>query len=420
MLANLKRHNLQAITISLRIALILLLTVTVKIACAQKYPVTLTATITPPYTLTLADFGKADGPLMLMANVTDVTVSNLPVYVHIKMQNMLSGEVLENTQNMAIEDRIRINGNTVETIDGSMMRMNFLPSSFTYTNLKSSQYQNTLHQLPGGQWKISAELRHLYTHRRISNIATVTMIAASGSAPQLQSIEHRTVISNQTKPITFAWEQSKLQGAGATVLYKLEIWQNPTGNWLYSYDAITQQPPYYESELTAGNFITINPEVAMLVPETKYIWRVTASEPSGNVQFYNDGKSQCREFQYLSPCTPPSDIHIDIKNSGTTTIDWATGANNNLFWVDMEDLDADNNEANYHGDVADSQVEFFELPHGSRWQVRVSASCPDGQTTEPTDWTMFRVPELVKPFDSVSCPTCGCGKEIPPPSNNQF
>ncbi|MDR3351293.1 MAG: hypothetical protein LBN98_06625, partial [Prevotellaceae bacterium] len=55
-------------------------------AFGQRYPIQVTATLTPPYSLRLSDYGRMGSQqLTVTIMVHDVTIDNLPVKLHIKM-----------------------------------------------------------------------------------------------------------------------------------------------------------------------------------------------------------------------------------------------------------------------------------------------------------------------------------------------
>ncbi len=82
------------------------LIVTLLIACSsltgfgQKYPVYVSTQLTPPYSLSLSDYAALGSQkLVVTIQVTDVTVTNLPVRLHLKLETM-TGVTIETVPNI--------------------------------------------------------------------------------------------------------------------------------------------------------------------------------------------------------------------------------------------------------------------------------------------------------------------------------
>lgn len=402
-ISSINRTSLSALTVNARkytksvvLALLMLISFTSR---AQKYPVSLTANLTPPYSLCLDDYMKSDGPLSLMAIVNDMSVDNMQVYVHVKMQS--AGVTIE-TIDAPVVAPITINAGPNAPMFGDDFAQSFLMRNLKFSGYSQDKYKST-NQLPGGLWKISVDIRHLQTHRRISNVATATAWMVTGEPPVLRGPSEKEIVGTNGTPITFNWFKSKLQGGSGTVQYTLELWEK-RNSMLPNEVFVASMPEFADPRTTTGTSITIYPQELNLEPGITYVWRVTASDPSGNIKFARDGRSECRSFQYLCKCGMPSDVKTEVSNA-STKFKWNTGDNNISYNIDLEQIEGGDTSI-----VAQSYVNSFsllDLPSGSKWRVRVSGECPDNLNSDSTPWTTFDVPGS----DMEDCPTCGCGSE---------
>lgn len=402
-ISSINRTSLSALTVNVRkysksvvLSLLMLISFTSR---AQKYPVSLTANLTPPYSLCLDDYMKSDGPLSLMAIVNDMSVDNMQVYVHVKMQS--AGVTIE-TIDAPVVAPITINAGPNAPMFGDDFAQSFLMRNLKFSGYSQDKYKST-NQLPGGLWKISVDIRHLQTHRRISNVATATAWMVTGEPPVLRGPSEKEIVGTNGTPITFNWFKSKLQGGSGTVQYTLELWEK-RNSMLPNEVFVASMPEFADPRTTTGTSITIYPQELNLEPGITYVWRVTASDPSGNIKFARDGRSECRSFQYLCKCGMPSDVKTEVSNA-STKFKWNTGDNNISYNIDLEQIEGGDTSI-----VAQSYVNSFsllDLPSGSKWRVRVSGECPDNLNSDSTPWTTFDVPGS----DMEDCPTCGCGSE---------
>jgi len=110
-------------TISHIITLCLLLATTTLLA-QQTYPIYVTPMLTPPYSLTLSDYSQFGSQrLVVTIMIRDVTVTNLPVRLHLKMETT-SGVTVETIPTAAVTP-LFLSGGETSVLFGDDMREYF-------------------------------------------------------------------------------------------------------------------------------------------------------------------------------------------------------------------------------------------------------------------------------------------------------
>ena len=108
-------------------------------AAAQRYPVTVTPTLLPPYTLNLSELtAPASARLMATITVNDLTASNLPVRLHFKLES--TGITIESIKTAAVAP-IFLGGGETLVLTGSDMAQYLRLDNLDFRGYSKEQYK---------------------------------------------------------------------------------------------------------------------------------------------------------------------------------------------------------------------------------------------------------------------------------------
>ena len=210
-------------TVSHIIFIFFLLTTT-GLRAQQTYPIYVTPSLTPPYSLTLSDYSQI-GSQRLVVNimVRDVTITNLPVRLNLKMETT-NGVTIETIPNIAVAP-IFLTGGEVSVLFGDDMRDYFNINNLQFKGYSKDEYRRT-GQLPEGFYRFTVEVRHFNTGRLISNQGTAIAWIALGKPPVLKTPDNGAEMGQITgMPLTFSWLPSTVGVANNGIQYTFEMWE---------------------------------------------------------------------------------------------------------------------------------------------------------------------------------------------------
>ncbi|WP_226995323.1 hypothetical protein, partial [Candidatus Symbiothrix dinenymphae] len=151
----------------------------------QAYPIFVTTQLTPPYSLSLSDYVQA-GSQQLVATilVKDVTINNVPVRLHLKIETM-SGVTIETVPNI-LTRAIYLSGGEARMLFGNDLADYFNINNLAFKGYTKDAYHRT-GQLPEGHYRFTVEVRHFTTGKLLSNRGSATRWIALGKPPLLKT-----------------------------------------------------------------------------------------------------------------------------------------------------------------------------------------------------------------------------------------
>ncbi|HOG73267.1 MAG TPA: hypothetical protein PK839_10815, partial [Tenuifilaceae bacterium] len=266
------------------LVLVFLLFALINSGLAQTgYPIFVTPTLTPPYSLKLSEYSKFGSQRMVVnIAVNDLNISNLPVKLHIKLE----------TVGVTIETPVTINTTPIY-LDGGAVTILFgddLTDYFNINNLIFKGYSKEAYratgQLPEGFYRVTVEVLHYQTNRLISNSGSVSAWMAMGKPPVLKLPGNNQVMGEfPGMPLTFSWLPCNLGNpvSAGSVQYKFEMWELRV-NGVSPYVVASTVPVFYE-ETTQNTLLSVYPASLPMETGMQYAWRVTASDMNGLVPF---------------------------------------------------------------------------------------------------------------------------------------
>jgi hypothetical protein len=335
-----------------------------------------------------------------MIQVRDVTVTSLPIRLHIKMET-IDGRGIETVPNIIVMPTY-VGGGETTIFFGEDLAPYFNPDNLVFKGYTKEQYRRT-GQLPEGFYRVTVEVRHSMTGRLISNRGTAMGWFALGKPPLLK-LPATDVELGQIAgiPLTFTWETSNIGIPGANVQYTFELWElrldgiNPNA-------IVTTMPPYHTTT-QFHNTLVVHPSILNLEPGMRYAWRVTASDLMNQVPFEQDGHSEVRIFTYMCKCDTTRNLKVEQK-SKDAIYSWSTADRHTSFTIEAENITTGYNRRDI---VYDNKYKLQGLNYDQEYRLRVQAVC-DGNTQYPSEFSAWKKFKLTPPpTPEEICPECEC------------
>ena len=356
------------------VGILIMMIISVTTAVSQQMPITVTPILTPPYTTSLSKMSES-GSTSLMVNiyVGDVTITEVPVRLRIKMES--HGITITSRKDAPVTP-LFLGGGEARVLIGDDLKQTLQLDNLTFQGYDKTAYIKS-GVLPGGLWKITVWLEHLHTGRTLSNKGIATAWMASYPPPVLTAPKQDAIAPTDILlPLTFTWQASKSVGGTASLLYTFEMWEMRTPG-VPAQTIAAYTPPFITAQ-TSGLFHTVIPSAYAMEPGMRYCWRVTVSDPSGRASIQEGGHSEVREFQYLEKCPEVCDISITQKDV-IATATWELNTLHKGGWnVEMYDDGGLYHETLWSGENHNGKKSY---PHGTTWHIRVQGICQNGVTS---------------------------------------
>ena len=395
------------------VGILIMMIISVTTAMSQQMPITVTPILTPPYTTSLSKMSES-GSTSLMVNiyVGDVTITEVPVRLRIKMES--HGITITSRKDAPVTP-LFLGGGEARVLIGDDLKQTLQLDNLTFQGYDKTAYIKS-GVLPGGLWKITVWLEHLHTGRTLSNKGIATAWMASYPPPVLTAPKQDAIAPTDILlPLTFTWQASKSVGGTASLLYTFEMWEMRTPG-VPAQTIAAYTPPIITAQ-TSGLFHTVIPSAYAMEPGMRYCWRVTVSDPSGRASIQEGGHSEVREFQYLEKCPEVCDISITQKDV-IATATWELNTLHKGGWnVEMYDDGGLYHETLWSGENHNGKKSY---PHGTTWHIRVQGICQNGVTSEWSQWEDFTIPEAFTKPKRPDGTTYECGPRPEPRKITNF
>ena len=392
--------------------LFMLLSTASDISAQQTYPIYVTPSLTPPYSLILSDYSQIGSQrLVVTIQVRDVTVTNLPVRLNLKIENM-TGVTVETIPTAPVTP-IFLSGGEVSVLFGDDMRDYFNLNNLQFKGFSKDEYRRT-GQLPEGLYRFTVEVRHFQTGRLISNQGTAIAWIALGKPPMLKTPDNDAQLGQITgMPLTFSWVPSPVAVPGVATQYTFEMWEMRVPGIPPA--VVAASMPVFYSTTQMNTLLVIPPATLMLEPGMNYAWRVTASDVTGQVPFAQNGQSEVRSFIYQCRCDSVTGFNVE-RHGQDITYRWIPADNQTSFNVEVENPISSWSRSDR---VFDTKYEFNSDPDKT-YRARVQAIC-QGNEMNPSDFTAWQTVNIPAIKTSVEiCPDCECGDAVPEPPVTNF
>ena len=382
------------------IALCLLLSAT-GLYAQTTYPIYVTPSLTPPYSLTLSDYSQTGSQrLVVTIMVKDVTVTNLPVRLYLKMETM-SGVTIETIPTAAVTP-IFLSGGEVSILFGDDLKDYFDIRNLQFKGYSKDEYRRT-GQLPEGLYRFTVEVRHFDTGRLISNQGMAIAWIALGKPPILKTPDNNAEMGQIAgMPLTFSWLPSAVGIPNGGIQYTFEMWEMRIPG--IDPSVVAASMPVFYSTTQMNTSLVIQPASLMFEPGMDYAWRVTASDMTGQLRFTQDGRSEVRKFTYQCRCDSVNGFKVALDGQNVT-YSWTPNVNHTSFNIEQANPVSGWSKSDR---IYDAKYSFKSDPDKT-YRARVQAIC-QGNEMNPSDftaWQTVNIPPL-KTQEEI-CPDCECG-----------
>jgi hypothetical protein len=389
---------------------ILLLQVLLSSLSAQSnYPIYVSPTLTPPYTLKLSDYCSFGSQrLMVAVTVNDLNISNLPVKLRIKMET--AGITVENPATLNTAP-IYLNGGVTSVLFADDLADYFNIDNLVFKGYSKEAYGRT-GQLPEGFYKFTVEVLHYHTNRAVSNQGSAVAWIALGKPPVLRGPDDRADLGRYPgMPLTFSWLPSNVGSpvSAGSIRYQFEMWEMRVPG--VPANTVAASMPVFHGHTLSNTDYSLYPATLMMEPGMAYAWRVTASDAAGFVPFEQDGHSEIRTFTYKALCDSVTGFSAAARGRNGEFC-WDPGIGHTSFNIEVRNPATGWFSA---GETYDSRAEFFDLDYGSTYQMRVQSVCngDPSSTGDFTSWHSLTIAPQQPLVDTLGCPTCGCDDNLP-------
>ncbi len=362
-----KKFALQALSIAF---LFLLCMIPEKIS-AQNYPVSVSTTITPPYSVYLADYIES-GSSALQVNIvpTDQNLVNYQAKLHLVIE---SGSVTIETSSNYIPSALYLNSGVPEYLTGSDLAAYFDVDNLTFTGYSKSEYIRT-GKLPEGIYRFSFYVEDYNRSKRISNIGGTTAWLILNDPPLLSlPLDGDTVDVWDPQSIVFQWtprhKGSPNSSFTAEYTFRLyEVWVDG----LSSAVVAQTQTPIYETTVSKSRLAYGVTETA-LIPGTRYVWTVQAQDTEERDLFKNDGLSDAYTFIYGEECLPPTSIEAEAINGPGIKLSWISG--NGETGYETRHRLKDSEDEWYSDETILTYIKLYDVEYSEEYEYQIRSVC---------------------------------------------
>ena len=267
---------------------------------SQQYPVQVTTTLAPPYSLYLSDYTAiGSNNLQVLVNLLELDRPNLQIKFRITIEG--AGITLR-TSPAFMPRPLNIQGGVPELFTGADLTSYFNPDHLDFTGITRAAFKRS-GQLPEGFYTFTLEVLEYNRNVRISNQSISYAWIVLNDPPLLNTpFNGDKLIATDPQNIMFSWTPRHMASPNAAFSTEyefrlVEMYPGQTNPDI----AIRSSNSIYTTttNLTSLNYGIIEPT---LIPGKRYAFRVRAYDTSGRDLFKNDGFSETYVFQYGDAC----------------------------------------------------------------------------------------------------------------------
>ena len=338
---------------------------------AQQYPVSVSTTLIPPYSVFLADYIRP-GASNLQVNIlpTDQNLLEYRAKLHIVIEG---NNIRIETSPTYMPPPLFLSGGLPEIFTGSDLSEYFDVNNLQFTGYSRQEYIRT-GRLPEGIYRFSFYVQDYNRNSRVSNIGSATAWLILNDPPILNLPQKGTKLKvYDPQNIMFQWtprhKGSPNSAFSSEYVFKLyEVWlegQDP--------NLVAQtQLPFFET-VTTRNRYTYGIADPMLVLGRQYVWVVQARDTESRDLFKNNGQSEAFVFTYGDECKPPIKIIAEAINGPGIKLDWRTDIGQTGFEVRYREKGS--TESWYVDQTLLDNLKIYDLLYSRDYECQVRSQC---------------------------------------------
>ncbi len=345
------------------------------IGYSQTYPVSVATTLTPPYSVYLADY-VAPGSDRLAVNLFLGDVNRPELQVKLRLRIEGQGIIIA-TKPEYLPPPLILQGGVPQRLIAADLADYLAPQNLNFTGITRQQFERT-GALPEGLYRFCFEVLEYNRGVKISNTGCTMAWMILNDPPLINLPRQNEKIRPQDPQfVTFQWTPRHTGSPNSAFRTEyefsmVELWpatRNPN-------DAIFTMPPIHQVT-TQSTTLIYGPAETPLVAGRSYAFRVKAKSIVGVDEldlFKNNGYSETVTFTYGDACTLPTNISAEAVNAGKFKVIWQANYNHSGFSVRYKL--ADNPTAEwYEEDTFFEEIEIGGLQPETTYEYQVSGSC---------------------------------------------
>lgn len=318
--------------------ILFLLLSTVSLSQVRK-PVTVTPTLTPPYSIYLSEY-VTPGSQKCMVNLVfnDYNESSWDVYLELTIES--NNLKLQNKANFRPAEPITLTPGVPVTIKGADLYQYFSYDNLLCSGMSKQKLEQT-GKLPEGFYTFSFKAKDYNTGKVISNTGKFSVNLSLKEPPRIISPDKGKIIKpSNTQNFNINWQSQNTNSRETT--YKVHIYEvmdssaNP--ELAISNDKALK---IFESEPLKTTTMNYNASRPLLEKGRTYAFYVRAINDEGKEVFQNNGKSQVHWFHYGYPQNGHIALHSPKNGHGMTLRE-----DKNFVWGPPDKL-SDNQQYHY-------------------------------------------------------------------------
>ncbi|MDX2196667.1 MAG: fibronectin type III domain-containing protein [Cytophagales bacterium] len=339
------------------------------------FPVSTSIQLSPPYSLTLADYVNNPSKINITLRVPDADAAPLQLKLKLIIK---SNSISIQSKSTYIPTPIQLSGGDVEILDGTDLAGYFNLENLDFTGYSKQAY-TTSQKLPEGIYEFAVEVYEAKRDIILSNIA-LTLAVLELNDPPIWTFPANNEVVEATNPqnVLVSWlpRHTGSPNSSFTTQYEVTMVELASENQNPN-DAINSQSqtPFF-STTTSETSVILGPSLQAMVPGRKYAIRIKAVDNAGFGLFRNNGYSEVLSFVFGQPCLPPTVFRTTKISQRSATLSWTPSDRNDSYTVDVREAIDGYKDSDWHSaSLNTSQSVQSNLEAGKKYEYRVMAGC---------------------------------------------
>ena len=350
---------------------------------AQTFPVQISTSIVPPYSLRLADYGTTD-------RFYTTIMFNDPVKpdLQVKLRFTIEGQgITIQTKPEFLPPPLFIQAGIPEQFTSVDFADYFNPNNLNFQGLDRGAFIKS-GQLPEGIYRICIEVIEYTQNKKVSNSGCVTSWMVLNDPPMINYPRNNEKLTiRDPQQIIFNWtpRHTGSPNSAFATEYEFELVEMRSGNTNPNY-AIQTSPPIFTTTTQQTSIVYSMGQTA-LIPGQHYAFRVRAKPTIENENFdlfKNNGYSEVFTFTYGDVCIEPTGLSAEANSAMSFITKWnASPVHNNFNLRYKENVSG---ATWYETTTTESEVTINKLKSNTEYFVELIGIC--GVTTSEASETI--------------------------------
>ncbi|XOV91126.1 MAG: hypothetical protein ACFHWX_13045 [Bacteroidota bacterium] len=346
---------------------------------SQQYPVQVTASLTPPYSVYLSDYTTVgSNSLQVIVNLLELDRPSLQIKFRVTIEG--AGITLQTSPSFSPRPSV-IQGGIPEYFTGSDLAQYFNPDNLEFTGITRSKFKQ-LGRLPEGFYNITIEVLEYNRNVRVSNQSITNAWIVLNDPPLINTpFNGDKLVATDPQNIMFSWTPRHLASPNSAFSTEyefrlIELYPGQTNPEV----AIRSSNSVYTTttSLTSLNYGILEPT---LIPGKTYAFRIRAYDTSNRDLFKNQGYSETFVFQYGEACNAPEKVTSKTLDPQRARISWEANPAHTNFIVDYREV----GDKDWFNDQTNGSYQIVTgLKDRTTYEYRLTPQCGSfaGNTSE--------------------------------------